>query len=86
MHHAFSAHQKIMDEAWKGEQRMSKFKRYALISIVLLIAAICFIVYAVTHPESSFPWSNTLTYLLYGLYGVLTGIMCGLTYKNRRKP
>ena len=34
----------------------------------LLLAAVCFVAYALGHPELSFPWSNRVTYALYGIY------------------
>ena len=34
----------------------------------MLIIAVAFIVFALNHPEMSFPWNNTITWLLYGLY------------------
>lgn len=39
-----------------------------LIGISMLIIAGCFIIYAMNHPESSFPWSNKVTYIFYGIY------------------
>lgn len=39
-----------------------------IIGVIMLIVAIVFIVFALNHPEMSFPWNNTITWLLYGLY------------------
>lgn len=39
-----------------------------IIAIVMLILAVVFLWYAVNHPEGTFPWSNTLTFILYGVY------------------
>lgn len=39
-----------------------------IIALVMLVVAIVFIVFALGHPEMSFPWSNTITYLLYIIY------------------
>ena len=39
-----------------------------IVGLVMLIIAIAFIVFALNHPEMSFPWNNTITWLLYGLY------------------
>ena len=41
-----------------------------IIGVIMLIVAIVFIVFALNHPEMSFPWNNTITWLLYGLYTV----------------
>lgn len=38
------------------------------IGIVLLIVAICFLLFALNHPEASFPWSNKVTFMIYGAY------------------
>ena len=42
-----------------------------LISIVMLIAGIIFAIYALSHPELSFPWSNKVTFILYAVYIVV---------------
>ena len=46
-----------------------------IIGAVMVLLAVAFIVFAVTHPEISFPWSNTVTYALYGLYTVATAVL-----------
>ena len=45
-------------------------KRNTSLSIgaVLTVIAVCFVVYASGHPEASFPWSNRITFMLYGAY------------------
>ena len=43
-----------------------------IIGVIMLIVAIVFIVFALNHPEMSFPWNNTITWLLYGLYILVT--------------
>ena len=45
-----------------------KKKSSLIVGIILLIAAICFIGYALAHPEASFPWSNRVSFMLYGIY------------------
>lgn len=45
-----------------------KKKISLIIGAVLLAIAVCFVFYAVNHPEASFPWSNQLTFLAYGVY------------------
>lgn len=59
-------------------------KRYAVISILLILFAMGFLIYALGHPTASFPWSNTVTYGIYAGYGILTGIMCGLALRKGR--
>ena len=34
----------------------------------MLIGAICFMVFAVNHPECAFPWHHTITLVLYSVY------------------
>ena len=41
----------------------------------MLIVACLFIIYAFNHPEASFPWSNQMTYILYGCYLLVTFIL-----------
>ena len=43
-------------------------KQFFIPACVLAVAAIGFVVYALGHPELSFPWSMQLTNILYGLY------------------
>lgn len=45
-----------------------KKKTSIFIGIVLLAAGLCFAGYSMLHPEASFPWSNRITFLLYGVY------------------
>ena len=49
---------------------------------MMLIAAVIFLVYAVTHPTASFPWSNTITYALYAVYIL---VMLVLFVASRKK-
>ena len=43
-------------------------KRFFIPACVLTTAAIGFVIYALGHPELSFPWSVQITHILYGLY------------------
>lgn len=43
-------------------------KRLFIPACVLAAAAIGFVIYAVGHPELSFPWNVQITHILYGLY------------------
>ena len=45
-----------------------KRKTSLTIGAVLAAIAVCFVVYAAGHPEASFPWSNRITFILYGAY------------------
>lgn len=46
-----------------------------IIGSIMLVIAIAFVVFALKHPEMSFPWSNTITWVLYGLYALVTAIL-----------
>ena len=39
-----------------------------MIKEMVRVLAIVFIMFALNHPEKSFPWNNTITWLLYGVY------------------
>ena len=41
----------------------------------MLSLAVVFFVYALRHPEMSFPWGNCLTYLIYGVYLAVTALL-----------
>ena len=43
-------------------------KQFLIPACVLAAAAIGFVIYALGHPELSFPWSTQITHILYGLY------------------
>ena len=43
-------------------------KRFFIPACALVAAAIGFVMYALGHPELSFPWSVQITHILYGLY------------------
>lgn len=43
--------------------------------LIMLIIAIVFIMYALNHPEMSCPWNNTITWLLYGVYFLVTAVL-----------
>ena len=46
-------------------------KACRMIASMMLIVAICFVGFALSHPEGAFPWSNTATYTIYGLYALV---------------
>ena len=46
-----------------------------IVGLVMLIISVAFIMFAVNHPEMSFPWNNTSTWLLYGLYALVTVVL-----------
>ena len=46
-----------------------------IIGSIMAVIAIGFVVFALNHPEMSFPWSNTITWVLYGLYAIVTAVL-----------
>ena len=46
-----------------------------IIGLIMLIIAIVFIMYALNHPEMSFPWNNTITWLLYVVYFLVAVVL-----------
>ncbi len=46
-----------------------------IIGVVMLVIAIVFVVFALGHPEMGFPWCNSITYLIYGVYLIVMLIM-----------
>lgn len=51
---------------------MKNKKTYYLSGVLLCLFAVGFLVYALTHPELSFPWPNRVSYFIYFLYAVYT--------------
>lgn len=58
-------------------------KTSRVIGAIMLIAAIAFIAFALRHPEMSFPWNNTATYLLYAAYLAITAILVIAPFKKK---
>ena len=47
---------------------MKRKRIFLVIGIIMMALAIGFIVYALNHPEGSFPWNNQITHIIYGGY------------------
>ena len=58
-----------------GEVIYMKKSTSRIIGLLMLIIAVIFIMFALNHPEMSFPWNNTITWLLYGLYVLVTVVL-----------
>ena len=54
-----------------------------IIVLVMAIIAIAFVVFALNHPEMSFPWSNTVTWILYCLYTIVMVVLLITPTKKR---
>ena len=57
-------------------------KTSRIIGMIMLIVAIAFVVFALKHPEASFPWSNTVTYAIYAVYLIVVAILLGAPFKK----
>ena len=60
-------------------------KACRIIASVMFLAAICFVICALNHPESVFPWSNTVTYLIYGIYVLVMIVLFIVPFKDNDK-
>ena len=54
-----------------------------IIGLVMVVIAIVYVVFALNHPEMSFPWNNTITRVLYGLYAIVTAVLL-IAPKNKK--
>lgn len=55
------------------------------IGFLMLVLAIIFVGFALNHPEKSFPWSNTITYIIYGVYIIVMLLMFILPIIRKKK-
>ena len=46
-----------------------------IIGLVMIVIAIGFVAFALNHPKMSFPWGNTITWVLYGFYSLVTAVL-----------
>ena len=51
---------------------------------IMLVVAIGFVLCALNHPESSLPWSNTISYILFGVYILIMVILFVAPFKGKR--
>ena len=51
----------------------------------MLLAAAGFICYAFQHPEGAWPWSNTVTFALYGAYMIAMILLFIAPFKNKKQ-
>lgn len=58
-------------------------KKYSrIIAAIMLVIAIVFIFIALNNPQASFPWSNAITYILYGIYVVIMVVLFIAPFKK----
>ena len=58
-------------------------KRFFIPACALAAAAVGFVMYALAHPELSFPWSVRITHLLYGLYADAVVLLFALAFLQK---
>ena len=58
-------------------------KQFLIPACVLAAVAVGFVMYALGHPELSFPWSTQLTHILYGLYADAVVLLFVLAFWKR---
>ena len=59
-------------------------KKYSrIIAVIMLVIAVIFIFVALNNPQASFPWSNTITYIFYGIYVVIMVVLFIAPFKKK---
>ncbi len=56
-----------------------------IVALVMIAIAVIFFIYALSNPQASFLWSNSVTYAIYGVYGIITGVVWVLVLKHKSK-
>lgn len=64
---------------------MKKGKIFFGIGLLMIVVAIGFLIFALNHPEMSFPWSNSITYVIYAVYLVATVFMFCISKRMPKK-
>jgi protein-S-isoprenylcysteine O-methyltransferase Ste14 len=54
---------------------MKKSNAFLIIGCVMILVAVIFIIFALSHPEMSFTVSNDVTYTIYVVYLIVTAVM-----------
>jgi len=67
----------------RGLIMMLSKKKAKIIAGIMLLFAIGFFLFAVTHPTASFPWSNEITYFIYIVYVLVMVVL--LIAPNKKK-
>jgi len=50
---------------------------FLIVGVIMLIVAICFVIFALNNPQASFPWNNMITFGIYIIYFVTTVFFIG---------
>ena len=72
-------------ESQEGRVIMRKANVFLYIGSLLLIGSVIFIIYALNHPEMSFPFENRVTYGIYIVYIIFTIVMFSLYIYMKKK-
>ena len=54
-----------------------------ILALAMLFAAVIFLFFAFSHPEASFPWSNTITWIIYFVYFDLIILFFIAPFRNK---
>ena len=54
------------------------------IAFIMLIIAVIFIFVALNNPQASFPWNNTISYTLYGIYAIIMIVLFIAPFKKTK--
>ncbi len=46
-----------------------------IVALIMITIAVAFFIYALSNPQASFLWSNTVTYTLYAAYGLIVVVL-----------
>ena len=57
-------------------------KTSRIIAGLMILAAAAFFAYALGHPEASFPWSNKVSYAIYGAYVLIMALLFAAPFKD----
>lgn len=64
---------------------MKKSNVFMFISLLMMVIAAIFFVFALNHPEMSFKWPNSITYIIYAVYFAIVVAMFILSIIFRKK-
>jgi len=60
-------------------------KKSRMIAGMMLLFAIGFFLFAITHPTASFPWDNTVTYSIYAAYVFVMALLFVAPVRKNKK-
>lgn len=60
-----------------------KKKNPLITALVMIATSLIFFIFALGNPQASFEWSNTITYILLALYGVITVALLVIGLKKK---